>query len=385
MYNKQATTQQHQGDLGVKPQYGEQQYSKQKAVDKYADAMQEIEIGTMEVLETQIHYLLNQYKQLLKDYNSETQIHYLLNQYKQLLKDYNSETQQLGATTPPDAKSDAYANRLHKGDVSAILSSSSAAYEKDMRRNALARGVQRYHSHSRRSYLPTAIETKKVTVNTGLNTNNSDGYSKHIDSQLVLSRSTSEQQKVQEFKITGNKLTTGIYHKVYSNNAATPAASSLPVPRPKQQKQEKKYEVKPQYEELSKQIHMQHAINQCYECMRAIKKSDSWTSLSTGNSNQASIPYTANQSVEIIGMLTQQLTLAEERTHRLYSKASKSSSFAFPLPAQYNLLKRVANERAKQGESSATKISKNRGWMLRENGGGNFTVNSSSTRVWRRR
>ncbi|KZV49614.1 hypothetical protein F511_26045 [Dorcoceras hygrometricum] len=65
-------------------------------------------------------------------------------------------------------------------------------------------------------------------------------------------------------------------------------------------------------------------------------------------------------------MLTQKLTLAEERTHRLFSKASKSSSFAFPLPAQYNRLKRVANERAMQGESSATKISKNRGWMRRE-------------------
>ncbi|KZV36346.1 hypothetical protein F511_26947 [Dorcoceras hygrometricum] len=59
----------------------------------------------------------------------------------------------------------------------------------------------------------------------------------------------------------------------------------------------------------------------------------------------------------------QKLTLAEERTHRLFSKASKSSSFAFPLPAQYYRLKRVANERATQGEFSATKISKNKGWM----------------------
>ncbi|KZV38337.1 hypothetical protein F511_22539 [Dorcoceras hygrometricum] len=33
-----------------------------------------------------------------------------------------------------------------------------------------------------------------------------------------------------------------------------------------------KYEVKPQYEELSKQINMQHAINQCYECMRLSKE-----------------------------------------------------------------------------------------------------------------
>ncbi|KZV35747.1 ABC transporter A family member 2 [Dorcoceras hygrometricum] len=39
-------------------------------------------------------------------------------------------------------------------------------------------------------------------------------------------------------------------------------------------------------------------------------------------------------------MLTQKLTLAEERTHRLFSKASKSSSFAFPLPVQYYRLKR---------------------------------------------
>ncbi|KZV21460.1 Acyl-CoA dehydrogenase-related isoform 1 [Dorcoceras hygrometricum] len=37
------------------------------------------------------------------------------------------------------------------------------------------------------------------------------------------------------------------------------------------QKQENKYEVKPHYEELSKHLNMQHAINQCYECMRAIK------------------------------------------------------------------------------------------------------------------
>ncbi|KZV29428.1 hypothetical protein F511_18696 [Dorcoceras hygrometricum] len=44
--------------------------------------------------------------------------------------------------------------------------------------------------------------------------------------------------------------------------------------RPKQQKQENKYEVKPQYEELSKQINMQHAINQCYECKRLSKEID---------------------------------------------------------------------------------------------------------------
>ncbi|KZV19876.1 hypothetical protein F511_16785 [Dorcoceras hygrometricum] len=37
------------------------------------------------------------------------------------------------------------------------------------------------------------------------------------------------------------------------------------------QKQEKKYEVKPQYEELSKQLIMQHAIIDAMQCMRDIK------------------------------------------------------------------------------------------------------------------
>ncbi|KZV31846.1 dnaJsubfamily C member 21-like [Dorcoceras hygrometricum] len=41
---------------------------------------------------------------------------------------------------------------------------------------------------------------------------------------------------------------------------------------PNKTKAGNKYEVKPQYEELSKQINMQHAINQCYECMRAAEE-----------------------------------------------------------------------------------------------------------------
>ncbi|KZV50575.1 hypothetical protein F511_25297 [Dorcoceras hygrometricum] len=41
---------------------------------------------------------------------------------------------------------------------------------------------------------------------------------------------------------------------------------------PNKTKAGNKYEVKPQYEELSKQINMQHAINQRYECMRAAKE-----------------------------------------------------------------------------------------------------------------
>ncbi|KZT75757.1 phenylalanyl-tRNA synthetase [Dorcoceras hygrometricum] len=41
---------------------------------------------------------------------------------------------------------------------------------------------------------------------------------------------------------------------------------------PNKTKAGNKYEVKPQYKELSKQINMQHAINQCYECMRLSKE-----------------------------------------------------------------------------------------------------------------
>ncbi|KZV25172.1 hypothetical protein F511_41394 [Dorcoceras hygrometricum] len=40
---------------------------------------------------------------------------------------------------------------------------------------------------------------------------------------------------------------------------------------PNNTKQENKYEVKPQYEELSKQLIMQHAIIDAMKCMRAIK------------------------------------------------------------------------------------------------------------------
>ncbi|KZV45914.1 hypothetical protein F511_20510 [Dorcoceras hygrometricum] len=40
---------------------------------------------------------------------------------------------------------------------------------------------------------------------------------------------------------------------------------------PKQHKSRKQIRGQPQYEELSKQLNIQHAINQCYECMRAIK------------------------------------------------------------------------------------------------------------------
>ncbi|KZV19846.1 hypothetical protein F511_22858 [Dorcoceras hygrometricum] len=69
----------------------------------------------------------------------------------------------------------------------------------------------------------------------------------------------------------------------------------------KTQKQEKKYEVKPQYEEPSKQQIMQHAINQCYEMHEAIKESVIKTSVSTGKSSQVEPLYPHSKSTgEII-------------------------------------------------------------------------------------
>ncbi|KZV30029.1 hypothetical protein F511_20891 [Dorcoceras hygrometricum] len=62
------------------------------------------------------------------------------------------------------AKSDAYANRLENGDVFAHLTSFTQASKSSTKQSVLARGVQRYHSYFRRSYLPSAIVEDKATV-----------------------------------------------------------------------------------------------------------------------------------------------------------------------------------------------------------------------------
>ncbi|KZV42466.1 hypothetical protein F511_32563 [Dorcoceras hygrometricum] len=62
-------------------------------------------------------------------------------------------------------------------------------------------------------------------------------------------------------------------------------------------------------------------------------------------------------------MLTQKLTLAEERTYRLFLKSFELQQLRVSTPALIQGSKRAANERAKLGESSATQIVKNRGWM----------------------
>ncbi|KZV19995.1 hypothetical protein F511_26306 [Dorcoceras hygrometricum] len=58
------------------------------------------------------------------------------------------------ARTEPDA----YASRLHKGDVFAHVTSFKQTSETLSKRSVSARGVQRYHSHFNRSCLPSAIE-----------------------------------------------------------------------------------------------------------------------------------------------------------------------------------------------------------------------------------
>ncbi|KZV34209.1 hypothetical protein F511_40195 [Dorcoceras hygrometricum] len=59
-------------------------------------------------------------------------------------------------------KSDAYANRLEKVDVFAILPSFTQASKSSTKRSVSTRGVQRYHSHFNRIYLPPEIEEDKI-------------------------------------------------------------------------------------------------------------------------------------------------------------------------------------------------------------------------------
>ncbi|KZV49474.1 hypothetical protein F511_27527 [Dorcoceras hygrometricum] len=151
-----------------------------------------------------------------------------------------------------------------------------------------------------------------------------------------------------------------------------------------QDKAGNKYEVKPQYEELSKQLGGRHSNPVVTTPTIALDFSDTTQQSASHNVAPNQIPPGSNHAAghfleaeicyntaNILAkfliiitlkllpeanpnstllrrlrllktelkpqeLLTQKLTLAEERTHRLSSKASKSSSFAFPLPAQFN-------------------------------------------------
>ncbi|KZV15636.1 hypothetical protein F511_38015 [Dorcoceras hygrometricum] len=179
-----ATTQQPQRDLGVKPQYGEQQIQQRKAVDKYADAMQEIEqrayiarhiIHAQPIAVTKLnictltsglclaHAVCHNESPSNADPPPAKPI-------QATAEGLQLRTTAAGSYDSTSARSTFQSPRKaltnlkdYTREMSLRSSSnSSTAYEKGMRRNALARAVQRYHSRSRRSYLPTEIETKKV-------------------------------------------------------------------------------------------------------------------------------------------------------------------------------------------------------------------------------
>ncbi|KZV27704.1 hypothetical protein F511_28391 [Dorcoceras hygrometricum] len=99
----------------------------------------------------------------------------------------------------------------------------------------------------------------------------------------------------------------------------------------KTQKQEKKYEVKPQYEEASKQQIMQHAINQCYEMHEAIKESEIKTSVTTGKSSQVEPLYPHSVSTgEIIEFITRIIAMSMLKAVR----AAQFIPHSFNLPQQ---------------------------------------------------
>ncbi|KZV55846.1 hypothetical protein F511_18836 [Dorcoceras hygrometricum] len=189
---------------------------------------------------------------------------------------------------------------------------------------------------------------------------------------------------------------------------------------PNKTKAGNKYEVKPQYEELSKQINMQQAINQCYECMRLSRESSQldrcnnrqiiscrlYTMVYQPGNHRHDPPVGQSQrgtqsgyQIEFVNQAqdlqnhanptarsilrsytsTQALTTKNraQTTRNAHPTAHASrrtreqtflKSFELQQPrvsttALKQRLKWVANERVKQGESSATKVFKNRGWM----------------------
>ncbi|KZV52378.1 hypothetical protein F511_32601 [Dorcoceras hygrometricum] len=191
---------------------------------------------------------------------------------------------------------------------------------------------------------------------------------------------------------------------------------------PNKTKAGNKYEVKPQYEELSKQIDMQHAINQCYECMRAAKENHSarpvyqqakyirsplYHGQSTGKSSvrdhRARQPITArmialdwctthllasSNVARVMNQIYQSpicmhalATKTELKSQELLTRSSKESTAESAhetsnftntqkLLGFLNSLslasKLVSMGRASLKESSATKNVKNRGWNRRE-------------------
>ncbi|KZV26436.1 hypothetical protein F511_37862 [Dorcoceras hygrometricum] len=145
-----------------------------------------------------------------------------------------------------------------------------------------------------------------------------------------------------------------------------------------------KYEVKPQYEERTKQINMQHAINQCYECMRAAKEISQLGQCINRQNISGHLYTTANQprnhrsvNYRNPSVLTAQwLKLQEMLTQKLNRNNGRNCSTkpatherAGPSGFLNSLLlasKLVSMGRASLKESSATKNVKNRDWNRRK-------------------
>ncbi|KZV43619.1 hypothetical protein F511_00170 [Dorcoceras hygrometricum] len=125
---------------------------------------------------------------------------------------------------------------------------------------------------------------------------------------------------------------------------------------PNKTKAGNKYEVMPQYEERTKQINMQHDINQYYECMRAAKeisqlgqcinrKNISGRLYTTANQpgNHRSVNYRnpsvliaqwlklLKQSSKYKGLLTQTFTLAEVVVNRRNLTTGTHASYNKPV------------------------------------------------------
>ncbi|KZV48697.1 hypothetical protein F511_16896 [Dorcoceras hygrometricum] len=130
-----------------------------------------------------------------------------------------------------------------------------------------------------------------------------------------------------------------------------------------QDKAGNKYEVKPQYEELSKQLGGRHSHPVVTAPTIALDFSD--TTQQSASHNVAPNQTTKNRAQTT--RIAHPKAHASRRTHALtFLKSFEVQQLRVSTSSEIQLLKWVANERAKQGKSSATKISKNKGWMRRK-------------------
>ncbi|KZV52767.1 hypothetical protein F511_41837 [Dorcoceras hygrometricum] len=131
---------------------------------------------------------------------------------------------------------------------------------------------------------------------------------------------------------------------------------------PNNTKQENKYEVKPQYEELSKQLIMQHAIIDAMKCMRAIKDRIAIpvyqlailsvslytrTVYQPGKSSVRDLQSPSAHHSSVRRTLTHKLTLTEECSGKISQKTSNeqdlrvSSNPRFQSPNWYQSVEKI--------------------------------------------